>query len=90
MKGRILLASVGLMAACTSVTDVNSRRDGHLVVVSRARWDFVSWNRVKNAGIDEARSYCHKRKKQLHAVDLHTEGVRGVTKQTVEVTFECF
>jgi hypothetical protein len=89
MKGRILLAGVGMLAACTSVTDVNSRQDGHLTVTSRARWEIVPWNRVKNAGIKEAQTYCHKYKKELHTVDIHSEGLRGVTPQTVEVVFDC-
>ncbi|WP_233863039.1 hypothetical protein [Paraburkholderia adhaesiva] len=90
MKGRILLAGVGVLAACTSVTDVNSRQDGHLMVTSRARWEIVSWNRVKNAGIDEARTYCQKHKKEMHTVEVHSEGIRGVTTQSVDVVFDCF
>ncbi len=78
-----------MLAACTSVTDVNSRQDGHLMVTSRARWDIVSWNRVRTAGIKEAQAYCHKRRKEMHTVEVHSEGVRGVTTQTVEVIFDC-
>jgi hypothetical protein len=89
MKKRILWAGLSMLAACTSVTDVNSRQDGHLMVTSRARWDIVSWNRVRNAGIKEAQAYCHKRKKEMHTVDVHSEGIRGVTAQTVEVVFDC-
>lgn len=78
-----------MLAACTSVTDVNSRQDGHLTVTSRARWDIVSWNRVRSAGMKEAQSYCHKRHKELHTVEVHSEGLHGVTAQTVEVVFDC-
>lgn len=90
MKGYILLAGVGVLAACTSVTDVNSRQDGHLMVTSRARWDIVPWNRVRTAGLNEARDYCRKHKKEMHTVEVHSEGLRGVTKQSVEVVFDCF
>ncbi|WP_028224363.1 hypothetical protein [Paraburkholderia ferrariae] len=89
MRKRILWAGVSMLAACTSVTDVNSRQDGHLMVTSRARWDIVSWNRVRNAGIKEAQAYCHKHRKEMHAVEVHSEGLRGVTAQTVEVIFDC-
>lgn len=89
MKGRILLLGVSMLTACTSVTGVNSRQDGHLTVTSRARWDLVSWNRVRTAGLTEAEKYCHKQKKQMHAVDIHSAGLRGVTSQTVEVIFDC-
>ncbi len=78
-----------MLTACTSVTGINSRQDGHLSVTSRARWDIVSWNRVRNAGIKEAQAYCDKRKKELHTVEVHSEGLRGVTAQTVEVVFDC-
>jgi len=90
MKRSILLAAVGVLAACTAVTDVSSRRDGHLTVTSRARWNIVPWNRVKNAGMKQAQGWCSKHDKTMHAVGVHTEGVRGVTRQTVEVVFDCF
>lgn len=90
MMRRILLAGVSVLAACTSVGEVNSRQDGHLMVTSRARWDIVSWNHVRSAGIDRARTYCRKRKQEMHAVEVHSEGVRGVTTQSVDVVFDCF
>ncbi|HTR07746.1 MAG TPA: hypothetical protein VMJ11_14090 [Paraburkholderia sp.] len=89
MKGYVLLLGVGTLAACTSVTAVNSRQDGHLTVTSRARWDIVSWNHVRSAGLHKAQAYCEKQKKQMHEVEVHSEGLRGVTSQTVEVIFDC-
>ncbi len=89
MKERILLAGCVMLAACTSVSGINSRQDGHLSVTSRARWDIVSWNRVRSAGMKEAQAYCDQYKKQLHTVDVHSEGLRGVTTTTVEVVFDC-
>ncbi|WP_327203720.1 hypothetical protein [Paraburkholderia sp.] len=89
MKGSILLLGLGMLTACTSVTGINSRQDGHFSVTSRARWDIVSWNRVRSAGIKEAQAYCHKRKQEMHTVEVHSEGLRGVTAQTVEVVFDC-
>lgn len=89
MKGSILLLGLSMLTACTSVTGVNSRQDGHLSVTSRARWDIVSWNRVRSAGLKEAQAYCHKQHKEMHAVDMHSEGLRGVSAQTVEVIFDC-
>lgn len=78
-----------MLAACTSVSGVISRQDGHFTVTSRARWDLVSWNRVRSAGLKEAQTYCRKRRKEMHAVEVHSEGLRGVTAQTVEVVFDC-
>ncbi|WP_322029696.1 hypothetical protein [Paraburkholderia sp. J76] len=89
MKGYVLLFGASVLTACTSVTAVNSRQDGHLTVTSRARWDLVSWNHVRAAGLSEAEDYCEKRKKRLHTVEVHSEGVRGMTSQTVEVIFDC-
>ncbi|MCG5077385.1 hypothetical protein [Paraburkholderia tagetis] len=89
MKGSILLLGLSMLTACTSVTSVNSRQDGHLSLTSRARWDIVSWNHVRSAGFKEAQAYCHKQHKEMHAVDVHSEGLRGVTAQTVEVIFDC-
>ncbi|MEM5325361.1 hypothetical protein VSR34_01970 [Paraburkholderia sp. JHI2823] len=89
MKGFVLLFGVSFLSACTSVTAVNSRQDGHLTVTSRARWDIVSWNRVRTAGLHKAEDYCEKQKKQLHTVEIHSEGLHGVTTQTVEVIFDC-
>lgn len=62
MKGYVLLFGVSMLTACTSVTAINSKQDGHLHVTSRARWDIVSWNRVRSAGINEAEDYCEKQK----------------------------
>ncbi|WP_028216835.1 hypothetical protein [Paraburkholderia oxyphila] len=89
MKGSIVLLGLSMLTACTSVTGVNSRQDGHLSVTSRARWDIVSWNRVRSAGFKEAQAYCDKQHKEMHAVEVHSEGLRGVTAQTVEVIFDC-
>ncbi|CAB3804443.1 Lipoprotein [Paraburkholderia sacchari] len=89
MRGSILLLGLGMLTACTSVTSVNSRQDGHFSITSRARWDIVSWNHVRSAGFKEAQAYCRKQNKEMHAVDVHSEGLRGVTPQSVEVIFDC-
>ncbi|MFC5427588.1 MAG: hypothetical protein EPN70_04905 [Paraburkholderia sp.] len=89
MRGLVLLAGVSVLAACTSVTDVHSQQDGHLIVTSRARWNIVSWNRVRNAGIGEAQAYCKKFRKEMHTVEMHTEGLRDVTAQSVVLIFDC-
>jgi len=90
MKGRILLfVVVSELAACTSVSDINATQDGHLAVTSVARWSLVSWNHVRRAGVKEARSYCREHHKEMHEIGLHSQGLRGVTRQSVQIVFEC-
>ncbi|HEY2000125.1 hypothetical protein [Paraburkholderia sp.] len=90
MKRGTLLAGLSMLAACTSVSDVGSRQDGHLTLSSRARCSLTSWNHVKNVGLKHAAAYCKAQKSQVHVVAVHTEGVWGVTDQVVEVVFDCY
>ncbi|MGA7779303.1 MAG: hypothetical protein WCA85_16565 [Paraburkholderia sp.] len=88
-KRSVLLVSVSLMSACTTVSTVDSRQDGHLVLTSRARCSLTSWNHVKNVGLKHAAAYCNKQKSRFHLVAVHTEGVWGATDQVIEVVFDC-
>jgi hypothetical protein len=90
MKRSAFLASVSLLSACTAVSQVNSRQDGHLILTSRACWSLTSWNHVKNVGVKRAASYCEAKQAQSHIVAVHTESVWGVTNETVEVVFDCY
>jgi hypothetical protein len=90
MKRHALLASIGLLSACTSVSNVDSRQDGHLTLTSRARWSLTSWNHVRTVGVKSAASYCKAHHAQSHIVAVHTEGVFGVTDQEIEVVFDCY
>jgi hypothetical protein len=90
MRRSAYLASIGVLSACTTVSTVDSRQDGHLTLMSRARWSLTSWNHVRTVGMKHAAAYCKDQDKQLHVVALHTEGVWGVTDQTVEVVFDCY
>ena len=90
MKGCSLLASISLLSACTAVSQVNSRQDGHLTLTSRARWSLTSWGHVRNVGVKHAASYCEAKNAQSHIVAVHTESVLGVTNETVEVVFDCY
>ncbi|WP_109481779.1 hypothetical protein [Paraburkholderia sp. C35] len=89
MKKCILLAGIGVLTACTAVTGVDRKQNGYLFVTSHGRFSLVSWNSVRNAGIKHARAYCREQNKELHTVEIHTNGVRGAGTQTVEVVFEC-
>ena len=89
MKRRILLMVIGSLSACTSVSEVSPTSDGHLAVTSSPRWDLVSWNHVRKTSIHHAQVYCSKRHKQMHEVTVHSQGLRGVTRQSVEVIFDC-
>ena len=90
MKKCILLAGIGVLAACTAVSNVDRKQNGYLTVTSRARTSLTSWNSIRNAGLKHATSYCRQQNKRMHAVDVHTNGVRGAGTETVEVVFECF
>ena len=81
-----LTASLG---ACTSVSGIKPTQDGHLAVTSFARWGLVSWNHVRRSGVHEAQTYCRKYDKQMHEITLHSEGLRGITRQSVQVVFDC-
>lgn len=86
----ICIAGISVLAACTTVSNVDSWRDGHLMLTSKARWSITSWNHVKNVGVKHAAAYCKARDTQFHLVAVHTEGVWGATDQVIEVVFDCF
>lgn len=90
MKQSAAAAGITLLAACTTVSTVGSRQDGHLSLTSRARNSFTSWSHVKSAGLKHAAAYCDARNAQLHVVAVHTDSVWGVTDEMVEVVFDCF
>jgi hypothetical protein len=90
MRRSACLASIGVLSACTAVSNVDLRQDGHLAVMSRARWSLTSWNHVRTVGMKHAAVYCKAQGKQLHVVAVHTEGVWGVTDQMIEVVFDCY
>ncbi|WP_243842528.1 hypothetical protein [Paraburkholderia caballeronis] len=77
------------MTACTSVSGINSTQDGHLSVTCFSRWNLVSWNHVRKTGVKQAQAYCTRHNKQMHEVTVHSQGLRGVTRQSVEVVFDC-
>lgn len=90
IKRSAFLASISLLSACTAVSQVDSRQDGHLSLTSRARWSLTSWTHVKNVGVKRAASYCEEKHAQSHVVAVHTQSVWGVTNETVEVVFDCY
>jgi hypothetical protein len=90
MKKCILLAGIGVLAACTAVSGVDRKQNGNLSITSRARISLASWNSIRNAGLRHAKAYCRDQNKELHTVAIHTNGVRSAGNQTVEVEFECF
>jgi len=90
MRRSACLAGIGVLSACTTVSNVDSRHDGHLTVMSRARWSLTSWNHVRTVGIKHAAAYCKAQNRELHVVAVHTEGVWGATDQVIEVVFDCY
>jgi hypothetical protein len=71
------------------VSGISPTYDGHLAVTSFARWDLVSWNHVRKSGVKEAQAYCRKYHREMHEITVHSQGLRGVTRQSVEVVFDC-
>jgi hypothetical protein len=90
MRRSACLASIGVLSACTAVSNVDSRQDGHLTLVSRARWTFTSWNHVRTVGMKHAAAYCKAQDRELHVVAVHTGSVWGVTDEEIEVVFDCY
>jgi hypothetical protein len=90
MRRSACLAGIGVLSACTAVSSVDPRPDGHLTVMSRARWSLISWNHVRSVGMKHAAAYCKDQGRQLHVVAVHTQGVWGVTDQMIEVVFDCY
>ncbi|MGF7136703.1 hypothetical protein P3T40_008216 [Paraburkholderia sp. EB58] len=84
------LAGIGVLSACTAVSNVDSRQDGHLALTSRARWSLTSWNHVRTVGIKHAAAYCKAQNMEMHVVALHTGSVWGVTDEEIEVVFDCY
>lgn len=89
MKGCILLATIGVLTACTSVSDINARNDGHFSVRCYSRSNLVTWNHIRKTGLRKAKAYCSQSSKEMHEVAVHSEGLRGVTQESVEVVFDC-
>lgn len=90
MRRSVCFAGIGVLSACTTVSNIDSRQDGHLILMSRARWSLTSWNHVRTVGMKHAAAYCKAQDRQLHVVAVHTDGVWGVTDQAIEVVFDCF
>ncbi|MGT2471409.1 hypothetical protein [Paraburkholderia terrae] len=89
MKKCILLAGIGVLAACTAVSGVDRKQNGYLSITSHGRISLISWNSVRTAGIKHAKAYCREQNKEMHTVEIHTTGVRSAGTQAVEVVFEC-
>ena len=89
MKKCILLAGIGVLAACTAVSGVDRKQNGYLSVTSHGRISLISWNSVRNAGIKHAKAYCREFFNDTATTEIYTNGVRGAGTQTVEVVFEC-
>jgi hypothetical protein len=89
MKRSACLAGIGVLSACTTVSNVDSRQDGHLTLMSRTRWTLTSWNHVRTVGMKHAAAYCEAHDRPFHAVAVHADGVWGATDQIIEVVFDC-
>jgi hypothetical protein len=95
MKRRIVLlmigaaGAIGSLSGCTSITGVMPTEDGHLAVTCSSRWSLVSWNHIRKTSVKKAQAYCSSYHKQMHEVTVHSAGLRGVTRQSVEVVFDC-
>jgi hypothetical protein len=89
IKRGAFFAGVSLLAACTTVSKIDSAQSGQLVLTSKARCPLTTWNHVRNVGLHRAEAYCRGRNAQLHTIAVHTYGVWSVTDQTVEIIFEC-
>lgn len=58
-------------------------------VGSKVRGGFDSWNEVKAKALNPAREYCLAQGKDMKVLKVETHGVRSLTPQEAEVTFQC-
>ena len=89
MKRFAALTALGLLTACTSISEVTPAGDGHYTVTTQVRGGMTPWGEVKASSLKRADEYCRGQGKQMHQVDMQTHGVRGWTPQEAELMFAC-
>jgi hypothetical protein len=89
MKTKIALASLTILAACTTVSEVTPAADGHYTVTTQVHGGMTPWGEIKATSLKRADEYCSGPGKRMHQVDMQTHGVRGRTPQEAELTFAC-
>jgi hypothetical protein len=89
MRKLIAVASLTMLAACTSISEVAPAGDGHYTVTTQVRGGITPWGEVKASSLKRADEYCTSQGKQMHQVDMQTHGVRGWTPQEAELIFSC-
>lgn len=90
MKKFLLCASLTVfLVGCASTTDVTPMGDGKYMVGSKVRGGFTSWEEVKAMAVNKGAAYCKEQQKEISNVNIQTHGVRSLTPQEADVTFEC-
>ncbi|MGF6570906.1 hypothetical protein SAMN05443245_1144 [Paraburkholderia fungorum] len=89
MKTKMALASLTILTACTTITDVTPAGDGRYTVTTQVRGGMTPWGEIKATSLKRADEYCTGQGKQMHQINMQTHGVRGWTPQEAELTFAC-
>jgi len=89
MRALYLAAIVGIVAGCTTISDVTPAGDGNYTVTTQVRGGMTPWGEIKASSLKRADEYCRQQGKQMHPVDMKTHGVRGWTPQEADLTFSC-
>jgi len=63
--------------------------DGKYMVGSKVHGGLTSWEEVKALAVNKGADYCKQQHKEISNVQIQTHGVRSLTPQEADVTFEC-
>ncbi|MGE8634990.1 MAG: hypothetical protein ACN6P8_15745, partial [Achromobacter piechaudii] len=77
------------LAGCASTTNVTPLGDGKFTVASKVHGGMTTWNEVKAMAVNKGADFCKGQGKEISEVQIETHGVRSLTPQEAEVTFQC-
>lgn len=89
MRRLFVFASIAALAGCASTSNVTPLGDGKFTVGSKVHGGLTSWNEVKAMAVNKGAAFCKEQGKEISNVQIETHGVRSLTPQEAEVTFQC-
>ncbi|WP_315132858.1 hypothetical protein [Achromobacter marplatensis] len=89
MRRLFVFATFAALTGCASTTNVTPMGDGKFTVGSKVHGGMTSWNEVKAMAVNKGAAFCKEQGKEISDVQIETHGVRSLTPQEAEVTFQC-
>lgn len=89
MHRLFVFATLAALIGCASTTNVTPLGDGKFTVASKVHGGMTTWNEVKAMAVNKGAAYCKEQGKEISEVQIETHGVRSLTPQEAEVTFQC-